>query len=436
MSTLPPKTSWLRGAHPWIWAAVIGAASIAAVVLLADKPVYEAHAAFEGVDVDLDGDALILQAARKAGLQADAEFNALSGNAALVAGAKRHLTLNNDGRLVQISFTARDPQRAADFANALVSAYNDEIESRGLAKAVELSAGLDALQELIDGKENKLADPNSRLTDVEKVTLIRESNRQRKLYDAMLVHAGAPRNVARFADRAPVPVEPINANQWAGVMWGSPLMLIGAGLFSFGRRRLRQAPGPVVQMDVMCPQNEIEKPMVALCNAGTGYIHPDTLLDYVENLLESGNSVLIIDCELGGELTRSVGLRGEHGFTDFLMDSPTLDGRIPAWRTNCAGVSVMPVGTRPNRIPVLLSSPTLRSSMAELLALYDRVVINAPPVLSTGEMRDLSPLVDGVILVTACDRSMGLAHMAMQQVEDFGGRVIGLVEDPNQLAVM
>ena len=74
--------------------------------------------------------------------------------------------------------------------------------------------------------------------------------------------------------------------------------------------------------------------------------------------------------------------------------------------------------------------------MAELLALYDRVVINAPPVLSTGEMRDLSPLVDGVILVTASDRSMGLAHMAVQQIEDFGGRVIGMVEDPNQLAVM
>ena len=96
----------------------------------------------------------------------------------------------------------------------------------------------------------------------------------------------------------------------------------------------------------------------------------------------------------------------------------------------------MPVGTRPNRIPMLLTTPRLRESMALLLSMFDRVVINAPPVLTAGEMRDLSPMVDGVVLVTAQERSLDLAHLAVQQVRDFGGRVIGLVEDPSPVAVL
>ena len=427
----------LRAVHPWIWAAVVAVACVTALFLFGETPVYEAHAAVAAEPSGnglLDSDALVLKAARKAGLQADAEFNRPAGNAGLVANAKGRLALRNDGQLVQVNFTARDPRKAAAFANALVDAYNDEMESRGLARAVELTAGLEALRELIEQKEARLSNP--RLSAAKAEALIIEVNRQHELYGAMLRRVAAPRSAPRFASHAAAPDEPINSNPWAGLIYGVPLTLLGGLLFVVSRRRLEQMPEPLVQPDVMCSQGEIEKPIVAVSNAGTGFTNPETLLDYVENLLASGQSVLIIDCELGGALTEWVGLRGEYGFTDFLMDSPTLRGMMPAWKTNRERVSVMPVGTRPNRIPVLLTGACLREALAVLLVEFDRVVINAPPVLTTGEMRDLSPLVDGVILVAAEERSMGLAHLAVRQVEEFGGRVIGLVEDPNQLAVL
>ena len=396
-----------------------------------EKPVFEAHAAVEASrnsDEILVGDALLLKAARQAGLQDDSEFNAPAGNAGLVANARTHLTLRNDGQLVHVSFTAHDAEKAAGFANALVDAYNDEMESRGLARTVELSAGLDAIQAAIDVKEAALANPH--LTPSQSRALIMEANRQRDLYDVMLMRAGnAQVGVTRFASRAVVPVEPTNANNWAGLWFGLPLCLMGGLVVAVSRRRLQDLPAPVAQLEVMVSPREISQPVVAVSNAGTGFIHPDTLLDYVENLLGCGNSVLIIDCELGGALTDSVGLRGEHGLTDFLLESPTLRGRIPAWKTNRDGVSVMPVGTRPNRIPVLLTGSLLRESLATLLAEFDRIVINAPPVLSTGEMRELSAVVNGVVLVAPAERSLELAHLATWQVEEFGGRVIGLVED-------
>ena len=416
---------------------MVAVACVTALFLFAETPVYEAHAAVAAEPSGnglLDSDALVLKAARKAGLQADAEFNRPAGNAGLVANARGHLSLRNDGYLIQVSFTAHDPQKAAAFSNALIDAYNDELESRGLAKAVELNAGLEALQDLIEQNEARLSNP--RLSEAKSRALILEVNRQRKLYDAMLARSLAPRAATRFGSHATVPDEAINSNPWAGLTYGIPLALLGGLLFYISRRRLQQMPEPAAQPDIMCSQAEIEKPMVAVSNAGTGFTNPETLLDYVENLLASGHSVLIVDCELGGALTESVGLRGEHGFTDFLMDSPTLRGKVPAWRTNRQGVSVMPVGTRPNRISMLLTGACLREALAVLLAAYDRVVINAPPVLTAGEMRDLSPLVDGVILVAAQERSKGLEYLAVRQVEEFGGRVIGLVEDPNQLAVL
>ena len=414
---------------------MVASGCVAAFVVLGEKPVYEAHAAVESSALMPDGDGLILQAARKAGLQGDAEFNQPAGNASLVSHARGHLSFRNDGQLVQVSFRAFDAGRAAAFANALVDGYRDEVESRGLAKAVELSSGLEALQALIDEKEARIAEGS--LSGKKLRVLIEDANRQRGLYDAMLMRASVPMSTPgqRFVERARVPAEAMNANPWAGLMLGAPLVLLSASLCFLAWRRLKQVPAVPAELEVMCSQEDIEKPVVAVASAGTGFVNPETLVDYVENLLGGGNRVLIVDCAVGGALTDSVGLRGEFGFTDFVLESPALRGAMPAWKTNREGVWVMPAGTRPNRIPVLLSGSALRGSLAVLLVEFDRVVINGPAILSTGEMRDLSRLVDGVIVVAPQERSRELAQLAVRQVEEFGGRVIGLVEDAGQLAV-
>ena len=61
-------------------------------------------------------------------------------------------------------------------------------------------------------------------------------------------------------------------------------------------------------------------------------------------------------------------------------------------------------------------------------------MINAPSILAGGEMRDVTPLVDGVILVTPADPSASMTYAAARQVEEYGGKVVGLVEDSRQLA--
>ena len=425
--------SWLRRADPWIWGMVVAAGCWAAASLLKDRPAYEAHAAIEVDQID-GSDALILRAARQAGLHKDAEFNRPAGNAGLIRNTKQHLSLKRDGaaHLFHIRFRASDPHRAAAFANALIDAYADDRLSRNVALAAELTERLEALASAIQTNETKLAEVSGNAASD---TLIEDTNRLQRLYNSILGRAAATRALSPFFERAQVPLEPVDSNPWKGLVFGVPLILIGGWLYFASRRRLRDLPEPAFHADVMRAPEEADKPVVALSNAGTGFNNPETLLDFVESLLAVHKSILVIDCEMGGALTEWVGLRGEAGLSNFLMANPDDWDMIPAWKTNRAGVSVMPAGTQPNRLPLLLSQPYLREALAVLLAAYDRVVINAPAILTTGEMRDLSPMVDGVILVTPRERSLDLAAFAVRQVEEFGGRVIGLVEDPDQLAV-
>jgi MinD-like ATPase involved in chromosome partitioning or flagellar assembly len=138
---------------------------------------------------------------------------------------------------------------------------------------------------------------------------------------------------------------------------------------------------------------------------------------------------------MGGQMTAAAGLTGDAGFSDFLNEDPAERGALPVWKSTHDGVYLMPGGTKPYRIPGLLAKPTAaREALAALLAQYNRIVINAPSILTSGEMRDLTPLVDGVVLVTPSEPSAGLTYAAARQVEEYGGKVLGLVEDSRQLA--
>ena len=139
----------------------------------------------------------------------------------------------------------------------------------------------------------------------------------------------------------------------------------------------------------------------------------------------------IVDCEVSAALSESVGLTGElTGLSDFLAQADH-KGEPLCRRGNriATGVYIMPVGTKPSRIPALLAKGTAGDTLASLGSEYAHVVINAPAILTAGEMRDLTPQIDGIILVTPVERSAGLKHAAVRQVEEYGGKVLGLVED-------
>ena len=421
---------------PWAWAAAVLATvgCLSAWFVFGETRVYEAHASLEldraGTSSQLEliqDNSLVLKAARHAGLKS-------SSAAALLADVKMHLSLRYDAvsSLVHMAFRASDPRIAAKFANSLIDGFLDEERSRRFASSVEWAAQVEKTASSIQTFENRRTAPMG-LPAAETQALVRDRRKLTQQYTGLIERVPKAPEMGRVIWRAEIPEEAINSNPSRGFAFWVPICLVGGLLFLVSRRQVKRVSESVVlQGEVMTPIDG-EKPVVAMSNVGTNFTNPDTLFDYVESLAGSGRSVLMVDCEFGGALTAFFGLQGEDGFSDFLALGSAHQGGVPAWNTDCERVSFMPLGTMPNRIPSLLAASGMKHSLAVLLDQFDRIVINAPPTLTAGEMRELSSMVDGVILVTSPDRSQSLVALAALAVEEYGGNVIGLMEESDRL---
>jgi Mrp family chromosome partitioning ATPase len=427
----------------------------------------------------LESDSLISKAAVDAALTGDIEFNRPSGNTALIRNARKHLTVTRAGssRLIRIAFTATVPNEAADFANALVDAYLAEREERTAHMASALTTQLKGLQTELEESETKVvefaktygepaADPVRR---VRYDALVREVDSRRQLYESMLRRAkeyiavaAIPQSSVRIVDRAEAPAQPVSSNLWLNVLPGLPIGLLCGWLFAALANRMRRpeptallpahthswnrvveagggSPGTPfteqVNSQEMNSHEDASTQILAVTSVCTGATSPDTVLGFAETLVTPDRKVLVVDCEIGGPMTQAAGLADDAGFSDFLSEDPAARGVLPVWKSTHDGVYLMPGGTKPYRIPGLLAKPAAaREALTALLAQYDRIVINAPSILTSGEMRDLTPLVDGVVLVTPVEPSASLTYAAARQVEEYGGKILGLVEDSRQLA--
>jgi len=431
----------------WFWLAASAAAIATSFVWIAarEAPLYVSHSTIELQAPEaslaaqrrvLESDSMILKAATKAGI---APFEGT-----LLATARKRLTIQSGAspRVIQISSTAPYPEDAARLANALVDTFASEAQAHDAASAAERKAKLETLHSEMEDAEMRLLNfqtDHEGSSKSERKQLYRiltdEMATLQESYDKMLSDE-VPASVPKVVERAQVPAQSINVNPWWDLGFGGALVLLGGSVFFFSRRRAQSFDAPPVVQQQEAPPVECAPPapaqsrIVAVSNVGAGLASPETLLDYVETLLGSGETVLIVDCEATGAFTESVGLTGGAGLSDFLFEGGADSCRQSAiWKSNWDGIAIMPVGTAPSKIAALLARPEAGESLASLGREYGRVVINAPSILTAGEMRDLTPQIDGIVLVAPAERSTGLAHSAVRQVEEYGGRVVGWVED-------
>jgi hypothetical protein len=225
-----------------------------------------------------------------------------------------------------------------------------------------------------------------------------------------------------------------HTSPWIGLVFGGPTTLLGGLLFFISRNQVKQSGKTNRQPEVSQPWTKAPEAtragIVTVSNIGASLNSPEVFLDFVETLVTPGRRVLIVDCEAGGALTESVGLTGKNGFSDFLAEDPDLRYfTMPVWNSTREGIFIMPAGTEPGRIAALLSKPSAADALKLLREEFDQAVINAPAILTAGAMRDLTPLSNGIVLITPAERSLTLASEAMRQVEEYGGHVLALVDE-------
>lgn len=142
----------------------------------------------------------------------------------------------------------------------------------------------------------------------------------------------------------------------------------------------------------------------------------------------AGERVLVIDANMRRPgMHRVFGLGEGQGLGDCLAGQTKLTDAIRA--TSVHNLSVLTAGTATNRmLPERLSSEMMSRLLAEASSSFDRVILDAPPVIVSGDGLSLSNRVDAVTLVVrALAEKRGLVNRLRAQLSESRAEFLGVI---------
>jgi capsular exopolysaccharide synthesis family protein len=91
-------------------------------------------------------------------------------------------------------------------------------------------------------------------------------------------------------------------------------------------------------------------------------------------------------------------------------------------------LNIIPAGTNPPNPAEILRSERFKDFLHEAYKQYDMIFIDSPPVLPVADATQISPLVDGVLLVYTVGKiGRGVLKRAKVSLDTVGGKVVGIV---------
>ncbi len=142
-------------------------------------------------------------------------------------------------------------------------------------------------------------------------------------------------------------------------------------------------------------------------------------------LAQSGQRVCIVDCDLRRpRLHRIFDRAGDAGVTNALVGGAAIDE--VAKPTQIENLWCIPSGPIPPNPADLLHSDRFRRFLAELSEVFDRVVIDSPPLVAVTDAAIISTQCDGTVFVLrAFQTTRALARQGMRTLADVDAPVVG-----------
>lgn len=144
--------------------------------------------------------------------------------------------------------------------------------------------------------------------------------------------------------------------------------------------------------------------VVVVTSAVGGEGKTTTALDLARSFVEAGERVLLVEADLRRpSLGAALRLEAAPGLSEVLAGQVEL---VSALRPGGAdGPDVLPAGTVPPNPAELLGSERMSDLVAALRAAYDKVLLDAPPVLPVTDAVVCAAVADGVLLVVRWGRT-------------------------------
>jgi polysaccharide biosynthesis transport protein len=146
-------------------------------------------------------------------------------------------------------------------------------------------------------------------------------------------------------------------------------------------------------------------------------------------LAQSGRRVVLVCADLRrGRAHKIFGLKDGDGLTGFLTGQTSLTEAFQA--TEVPGLRILPPGATPADPAALLQHPAMRTAMSAARRHADMVVIEAPPMLASPDIRPLADAAEMAIVVADARRSTRTqVQAAMREVDQVRAIVVGCVLD-------
>ena len=154
-----------------------------------------------------------------------------------------------------------------------------------------------------------------------------------------------------------------------------------------------------------------------------------TSLNLAAALAQKGSRVLLIDADMRRpRLSSALNLPSREGLSDMLSGSSQFDPALVQKVEELDNLFLLPSGPRAPNPAELLCSRKMEQLLAWLRGEFDHIIVDSPPVLPVTDSTILSTLVDGVIMVVACESTSRAAlNRACRIVQHSGGRILGTV---------
>lgn len=142
-------------------------------------------------------------------------------------------------------------------------------------------------------------------------------------------------------------------------------------------------------------------------------------------MAQAGRRILLIDTDFRKPtIHRIFGMPKEPGFSNLLVGVASPEEVIK--KTGMENLDVIPCGYIPPNPAELLGSESMRKTVELLSGMYDRVLLDSPPVLPVTDAVVMGALVDEVLIVIQAGKtSRDLASAAIEKLRDVRANIIG-----------
>lgn len=144
-------------------------------------------------------------------------------------------------------------------------------------------------------------------------------------------------------------------------------------------------------------------------------------------LAQAGLRVCLVDADLRRPSVASLlGIEGAVGLTNVLAGQYELRAALRSWRGGL--LTVLPAGTTPPDPGSLLGSKHMTETLRELATLFDRIVVDTPPLLAVTDAAVVAREVDGAVVVARHGRTdREQLRRALDGLRRAGARLLGTV---------